>query len=285
MRKKKWLAGLLLLALLCGGVSAQAAEESGGFDPSLFTGKRVGVMSGGIYAQLGPELLEDAEMYYFSTSTDIVAALVAGKLDAMMEDRTSLQYTASQVSGYRVEIIEGTENPIAFIAPKTEEGAALVAELDEWIIGIRSSGELERLEEKWLRGTEEDRVMESYKTLPAVNGTLSVATDPQLPPMEYMKGSDLVVRAKYTNNINPDIATNAESIIKLRMYLIRVFQGDELVAYDLNKMLSMEMEPHDVQTFTFVIGENSLTQPIDLLTDSIGIRIIPTYDIVPNVKN
>lgn len=192
MRKKKWLALLLLLALLGSGVSAQAAEESGGFDPSLFAGKRVGVMAGGIYAQLGPELLEDAEIYYFSTTTDIVAALTAGKLDAMMEDRTSLQYTASQVSGYRVEMIEGTENPIAFIAPKTEEGAALVAELDEWIIGIRSSGELERLEEKWLRGTNEDRVMEISTTLPAINGTLSVATDPQFPPMEYMKGSDFV---------------------------------------------------------------------------------------------
>ena len=145
MRKKKWLAALLLLALLCGAVSARAAEGGEFFDRSVLAGKRIGVQTGSVHARRAPEYFEDPEIYYFDSVTTAVAALTSGKLDAIVEDGLPLQYAASQLSGYRVEAINEPRAPVGFAAAKTEQGAALIAELNAFIGKMQSSGELEAL--------------------------------------------------------------------------------------------------------------------------------------------
>lgn len=192
MRKKRLLISLLLLILLCIPLAAQAAEGEELFDRSLLAGKRIGVQTGSVHARRAPEYFEDPEIYYFDSVATAVAALTSGKLDAIVEDGLPLQYAASQLSGYRVETINETRVPVGFAAAKTEKGAALIAELNAFIGKMQSSGELERLRVKWCEGTEEERVMESFAALPAVNGTLSVATEPAYPPLEYMKNGEFV---------------------------------------------------------------------------------------------
>ena len=191
MQKKKWLALLLLLTLLCGAVSARAAEGEG-VDLSLFAGKRIGVQTGTVYAETAPDYIDDPEMCYFETSPDAVAALAAGKVDAVLEDRTVLQYAASQIGGLQVEPIDNVDDPLGFVLAKSEHGDALLKELNDWLGEMRESGRLDALAEKWCEGAEEDRVMESYKTLPAVNGTISLASETQYPPLEYVKNGEIV---------------------------------------------------------------------------------------------
>lgn len=90
-------------------------------------------------------------------------------------------------------------------------------------------------------------------------------------PEAFFKGSDLIVRAKVTNNM--------VSTIDFRMYVIKVYKGDELVAQDINKMVSMEMDQYDIQTFTFVIGSLDILRDFDLSGDDVTIEIIPTYTV------
>lgn len=98
-------------------------------------------------------------------------------------------------------------------------------------------------------------------------------------PEAFMKGNDLVVRTKYVNNIITDEEAGTDTYICLRMYVVKVYQGNTLVAYDVNKMQTMELSPYDVQTFTFVIGSNDITGNIDLTADDFSIEIVPTYDL------
>lgn len=100
-----------------------------------------------------------------------------------------------------------------------------------------------------------------------------------LVPEAFMRGNDLVVRTKYTNNIIPDEAKGTDTYVCLRMYVIKVYQGGTLVAYDINKMQTMELTPYDVQTFTFVVGGDDILGNIDVSSGNFSIEIIPTYDL------
>lgn len=192
MRKKSLLALIVLFCLLNTMVTVYAAEDKEVFHPSLFAGKRIGIQTGSVYTQRAGEFVENPELYYFDSVPDAVTALVAGKVDAVLEDRTVLQYAAAATSGLHMENVSDEKIPIGFVAAKTERGAELLAELNPWIESMRTSGELERLEDKWCNGTEEDRVMESYENLPAVNGSISIATEPLYPPLEYIKDGEIV---------------------------------------------------------------------------------------------
>jgi len=98
-------------------------------------------------------------------------------------------------------------------------------------------------------------------------------------PEAFMRGEDLIVRTKYVNTIITDEENNTDSYVCLRMYIIKVYQGDTLVAYDINKMQTMELTPYDVQTFTFVVGGEDILGNIDVSADNFSIEIIPTYNI------
>ncbi len=110
--------------------------------------------------------------------------------------------------------------------------------------------------------------------------SVSTVTDLSITvPEAFMRGNDLVVRTKYTNNIITDEASKTDTYICLRMYVIKVYQGDNLVAYDINKMQTMELTPYDVQTLTFVVGGDDILGDIDVSAGDFSIEIIPTYDL------
>lgn len=89
-------------------------------------------------------------------------------------------------------------------------------------------------------------------------------------PEAFFKGKDFVVRAKVQNNL--------ETTIDFRMYVVKVYSGDELVAQDINRMVSMEMDKDGIQTYTFVIGQQDILRSFTV-DDNLTIEIIPTYTV------
>jgi len=103
----------------------------------------------------------------------------------------------------------------------------------------------------------------------------SVSTVSKLPitiTEAFMRGDDLVIRAKYQNNTDTDI--------KLRSYIVSVAANGRTVAYDVNRMWGYELKNYGIQTFTFVIGKDDISSAFDIASDSISIQIMPTYDII-----
>lgn len=90
----------------------------------------------------------------------------------------------------------------------------------------------------------------------------------------FSRGNDFIIRAKYINNLDYGIL--------LRQYVVKLYYKGELVAYDINRMVSMEMKQFDIQTFTFVIGQASLMQNFDITSSDFSIEIVPTFDIIPD---
>lgn len=102
---------------------------------------------------------------------------------------------------------------------------------------------------------------ESVSTISAISATV---------PEAFFNGKDFIVRAKVQNNL--------VETIDFRMYVVKVYKGSELVAQDINRMVSMEMAQYDIQTFTFVIGQQDILKDFTV-DDDIVIEIIPTYTI------
>lgn len=89
-------------------------------------------------------------------------------------------------------------------------------------------------------------------------------------PEAFFKGDDFVVRAKVRNDL--------DTTIDFRMYVVKVYSGDQLVAQDINRMVSMQMDANDIQTFTYVIGKQDILKSFSV-DDDLTIEIIPTYTV------
>ena len=103
----------------------------------------------------------------------------------------------------------------------------------------------------------------------------SISTVSKLPitvTEAFTKGSDLVVRTKYTNQTG--------STIKLRSYIISVAVNGQVVASDVDRMWGFELKNYGIQTFTFILSADDISRSLDLSKDKISIQIIPTYDVV-----
>lgn len=105
---------------------------------------------------------------------------------------------------------------------------------------------------------------ESVSTVSGLNITV---------PKAFSRGDDFVVQAKYRN----DFSTG----IKLRSYIVKVYLDNDLVAYDFNRMVGMEMKSGDVQTYTFVIAGADVLRDFEVVDGRVSVEIVPTYDIIP----
>lgn len=92
-------------------------------------------------------------------------------------------------------------------------------------------------------------------------------------PKAFSRGDDFIVQAKYRN----DFSTG----IKLRSYIVKVYLDNELVAYDFNRMVGMEMKSGDIQTFTFVIAGADVLRDFEVADGRISVEIVPTYEVIP----
>jgi len=88
----------------------------------------------------------------------------------------------------------------------------------------------------------------------------------------FMRDGELVLRTKYQNN--------GTDTVKLRKYIVKVYVDGQLVAYDINNMVSSEMKQYDIQTYTFVITGEDLANGFKLTEENISkleFEIVPTF--------
>ncbi len=159
---------------------------------SELDGKRIGIQTGTQYDRIVTKSLPNVTLSYYNTNPDLAAALVSNKIDAFPGDEPVLQMMAEEDDRLYVLSEYMDSSDFGYMFPKTSEGNALLEEFDEWLSGMISSGELDRLKDKWAHGTEEEKTMDSYDDLPAVNGTLTYATEAAYPPLNYYRGDSVV---------------------------------------------------------------------------------------------
>lgn len=183
---------LMSLALLLTGGNARAEGASSSADVIVsLNGKRIGVQTGTHYDKTVGELFPDAEVEYFNTKADEVAALTGNKIDAFLLEKVVAEVLVrenDQVT-YLPEYLDQFE--VGMVFPKNESGKALRDQFNEFIRQLPDDV-LPGMAEKWFGEDESAKTMPDISSLSAENGTLHVATEAAYEPFEYVLDGKIV---------------------------------------------------------------------------------------------
>ena len=175
--------------------AAGGAEDGDTPDVSIrdLEGKTIGVQTGSIFDKYVEEAIPGAKVEYFSTFTDEVNALRAKKIDGLSTTETTLSQLMKQEGGIATAKEPLGEIGTCFLFPKNEQGKVLVGQMDEFLTGLKESGELARIHAAWTGNDESLKVLGADPdSLPATNGTLRFVTEGTFPPYDYFSDNKLV---------------------------------------------------------------------------------------------
>ena len=184
------------VAVLAENVSA-AAEANNDSEKYAaladLNGKRIGVPTGvDEWVVILSKILPDAELVYYNSTADQIAALESGKIEAFPCDEPVLKYLMAlnkNIAMLDEDFPEGYDAGVVF--PQTEKGRKLKAQWDEYITSLKNAGKLEALVQKWTGEDESAKTIPDYESLSSPNGVLRTATNGDYPPFNYFQNNKL----------------------------------------------------------------------------------------------
>ena len=192
---KKSCVYLILAALLLGLLAgcATSTEESVSItDIRQLDGQAIGVMTGSTFDQHTDTYINDAKKEYYTAYADMALAVEQGKIAAFLMDEPMARVLCAENPGVTYLKDYLTEDGYAFAFPKTEKGALLRDQMNEFLAQIQADGTLEEIEDIWFGTDESVQVVEDWTQLPAVNGTLEFAAKASSAPFAYVKDGETV---------------------------------------------------------------------------------------------
>ncbi len=147
-------------------------------------GKKIGLVNGGAFDQLVLEHVEGVsqkDFSYFNSNAELVGALQAKKVDAMVTDLPIAELAASKNDDIGIIPEPIVEDHYAYVLQKD---SPLTEKINERLLAYHADGTIEALKEKWT-GSDD-----AAKTMPAEgwdapNGTWIVATAYDNEPINY----------------------------------------------------------------------------------------------------
>lgn len=166
--------------------SNQAAAQS---ELDELNGKRLGVPTGSVFDRVALDRLPDAQMSYFNAQPDIVTALLAGKIDAMITDEPMARDIVNQTPGLRLipELFRTDSYAFAFPLDHT----ALRDEVNTVLAELKSDGILEEMDARWFGEDNAAKVLPDL-TLTGEKGVIRFATSTSCAPFAYVKDGQIV---------------------------------------------------------------------------------------------
>ena len=128
--------------------------------------------------------MPDSEHLEFNTVADAAMALSSGKVDAFSTENAvycAMLWEGMSFSRVEEAIVSGDYGYIFNKGENTE----LRGKLDDFIIKLKGSGELETLQKKWF-SSQEPSEFTDYETLTGENGTVRVAISSEQKPFAYI---------------------------------------------------------------------------------------------------
>lgn len=142
----------------------------------LQNAEKFAVLSGTIGDVIVWEHFPQAKVEYYQNVADCALALTNGKVDAFVSDAPSLQYLEASTEGVALMPEHIAKDDYYFLLNKSERGEQLKEEFNEWLSGLKQSGELDRIYGFWC-SSEEPKEAFAFSALPNRNGTIRISTN------------------------------------------------------------------------------------------------------------
>ena len=165
------------------GTSTKTLED---FDNAV-----IGIQTGTIFSDYADEMFPNATQKNYNLITDMVIALTQGKIDGYIGESTYIK--AAQWEGAPIEAAEGIidHTEMGYVFPKDAQGSVLREQLNAFIRSFRESGGEAALQAKWFGDVEPTEFLDGSE-LTGENGTIKVALSPDIKPLCYVKGGEVV---------------------------------------------------------------------------------------------
>ena len=168
-----------------------AAQTYQSMEELAAPGTRLGILTGSVFDALTQEAFPDAELAYYNNIPDMAYSVTTGQLDAFMVDEPVARYMELEYPAvtHIPELLSETDYAIAF--PKTEAGARLRDQMNEFMAALESDGTLAEIDEIWF-GSDESKKVIDLSGLTGESGVLQLATNTENPPFSYLYDGEIV---------------------------------------------------------------------------------------------
>lgn len=154
-------------------------------------GLTFGVPTGSATDAYTIEYIDNPEILYYNSTTDVFVALSTGKIDAFLAGEPIARVLIQSEDSFCYLDESVTVDSYAFAVTKGND-ATYVEELDQFIIDYMDSGQGEELDEKWFGTDDSVKVAVDIDDLEAINGTIRFGTIPETEPFSYIKDGEIV---------------------------------------------------------------------------------------------
>ena len=172
-------------------VRGDPASAAGYTSLKELDGKQIGVQTGTSFDIAVSEQMPNARILYFNTKADMINALQTGKIDAFAVDEpvAQMQMTLNDRLTYLAEFLE--QYDFAYVFPKNDRGGKLCEQFSEYLRSIRDDGTMEAIKTKWFSDDDSLKTIDDYRSFPAPNGVLRMATEAQYEPFSYILNNQI----------------------------------------------------------------------------------------------
>ena len=153
-----------------------------------FDGRTIGTAAGTTFDQSIKDNIDDANVVYFRSYGDMLAALETGKIDAFCTDEPVAR--SMMIENKKVAVIPQLLElyDYAYAFPKTAEGKKLCDQFSEFVHKRKADGTIAEIDGKWFSDDEQTKTAPDYGRLSGENGMLILAGDFGNPPFATLIG-------------------------------------------------------------------------------------------------
>ena len=300
MKKRVFCLFLAILMLMscfvgCSPKSDTDKKEFHTFDD--FRDAKLGVLTGSEFDRQTKELFPDSEMLQFYDVIDLLLGLETGKIDGCLLDGAFYSAIGWEKDGYKA-INSDRTTPVnyAFMLSESEMAKKILPQLDECILEMKTSGELDQLAKKWFSGTRPTEY-EDYDALTGENGTITVALSDSDVPFSYIsegkaRGFDVEIMIAFARRYGykldfKDVDFGAKLAgIESNKYDVGI--GDITVTDERREEMNFTVSYYQSPVYMIIKDSDSVGSSLsDLANKKIGvvtgsIQAIMLPDLVPN---
>lgn len=156
-------------------------------------GAKIGIVTGTILDQIAEEFIEDPELCYYNTTSDMVVALDTGKVDAYLADQPIARSFSTAYPDH-VIVSQVSSDSYGFIFQKdNQQSTELCEQFNKFLADSKENGLLDEIDAKWF-GADESKKTVDYSAVENNSGrTIKFATSTSIGvPFTYIKDGKAV---------------------------------------------------------------------------------------------
>lgn len=149
-------------------------------------GTTMGCMSGSIYDRTIEEKIENTNIIYFNSRSELITGLKLNKISGYLADKPVAMVCCAENKGikYLDESLEKVEYGFCF----SDDAANIREQFNEYLSKVNADGSLKELQDKWFIENATEQTIEEI-ILTGENGTIKACTTPDAAPFSFIKNN------------------------------------------------------------------------------------------------